>query len=77
MRFQVTDMRTHVSSYLSHCLCHKTVQYVYQLVMALHNSPNLNQVIKPFDCNITFSKFSQKAGGQNGGQCPVIVKGTF
>ena len=25
-------------------------------------------------CNITFSKFSQKAGGQNGGQCPVVVK---
>ena len=26
-------------------------------------------------CNITFSNFSQKAGGQNGGQCPVVVKG--
>ena len=26
-------------------------------------------------CNITFSKFSQKVGGQNGGQCPVVVKG--
>ena len=28
-------------------------------------------------CNITFSKLSLKAGGQNGGQCPVVVKETL
>lgn len=28
-------------------------------------------------CNVTFLYSSAKAGGQNGGQCPVIVKETL